>query len=93
MEIALSALSSVLPYILSSLAVVAGYFWIKNKGVQQEREKNQMAQAEAQRRVAERITQAVTQDAAIDQKVVKQIEEVVKSNTPTQPDRPDRFRF
>lgn len=89
----LTLVSAFFPYILGAIGVISAYFFVKNKGVKQEREKQDLAKAEAVARVTVRLAEAVGQDAAIDTKTTQQIEEVKKHTTPTQPDRPDRFRF
>lgn len=84
----LSLLSPLLPYILGAIAVVVGYFTIRQKGVKAERQRQEAAQAKVQVEVQK----AVSKDAVIDQKVEQKIEAIKESHNP-EPPAGDVFKF
>jgi len=76
------------------IAILAVYFGIKNRGVKQERERQEVAKAKEVAKTQEKVQEAISQDSLIDQKVaneIKRIEQEVRE-VPT-PSQPDRFRF
>ena len=94
----LSALGPLIGPILAVLAILiaatAAYFGIKQKGVQQERVKQQAAQAKAVQQVQQKVQVAASKDVEIDQKVQNEIskadEKVMVVDVPS---NPDKFRF
>lgn len=85
---ALSLLSPLLPYIAGLIAVVLGYFTIRQRGVVAERQKQQAAQAKVQAAVVK----AESKDTAVDQKVEAKIESIKESHRP-EPTSGDVFKF
>ena len=94
---AIDLLVKVLPYILGALALIGAYFGIKQKGVQQERAKQQAAQAKAVAQVQQQVQVAVSKDQQIDKKVqneVAKIEEAKPAPAPIGSLKPgDEFKF
>jgi hypothetical protein len=87
-------LSPILPYLLSCLAVIAGYLFIKQKGVSPERERQEAEQAEARAKLERQVSEAVSKDAEIDNQTAAKIEEVKQAHTvPPADSSGDRFKF
>jgi hypothetical protein len=93
MAFILSLLSSVLPYLLGIAALVASYFFVKNKGVQQERQKQEEAKQQAIAKVTEKVTEAVIKDTSVDKSIGEKIEEIKQAHKVEPPSQPDKFRF
>ena len=76
------------------IAAVAAYFGIKQKGVQQERQKQQAAQAKAVQQVQQKLQVAASKDVEIDQKVQDEISKADAAAVVVDiPSSPDKFRF
>lgn len=90
----LSIVGPMIPYILGILAVVGLYLGIKQKGVQQERVKQQEAQAKAVQQVQQKVQVAVAKDVDIDKQVQDDIKvrEKATSEIPVA-SAPDKFKF
>lgn len=84
----LSLLSPLLPYIAGFIAIVIGYFTIRQRGVNAERKKQEVAQAKVQAKVQV----AVSKDSVVDQKVEQKIEAIKESHNP-EPTSGDQFKF
>lgn len=84
----LSLLGPLLPYIAGFLAIIVGYFTIRQRGVVAERQKQEKAQAKVQ----EAVVVAQSKDVTVDQKVEKKIEAIKEAHTP-EPTAPDVFKF
>lgn len=76
------------PYVIAGLGLVALYFGIKRKGVQEERDKARAEKA----RVEARLRDTAAKDAEIDEKVKGQIDEIHKTETSI-PQPGDIFKF
>ena len=74
----LSILGPLLPYLAGLLAVIAGYFAIKHRGVTQEKAREAAAVAKVQAKVEV----AKSKDAAIDAKVEEKIEAIKEAHKP-----------
>mgnify|MGYP001576460530 FL=1 len=85
---ALSFLAPLLPYIAGLIAMVIGYFTIRQRGVVAARQRQEKAQVKVQQAVVK----AQSKDAAIDEKVEKKIEEIRETH-PVEPVSGDRFKF
>jgi len=88
----LSIIGPLLPYLLAGIGALAGFLAIRHSGVKAERDRQEKAQAEVQKKVEANVQKAVTQDAVIDAKVEKQIEDI-KAEAAPKPTPPDTFRF
>ena len=84
----LSLLSPLLPYLAGLIAIVIGYFTIKQKGVVAERQRQEKAQAKVQAAVVK----AQSKDAVVDQKVEQKIEQIKEKHV-EEPTAPDVFKF
>lgn len=93
-EIILTLLLKVLPYIAGLIAIVSGYFFIKHKGVVQEREKQQVVKAKEVAKAQAEVQKAVSKDIEIDQKVANEIKKIdAEVEQPPVASAPDKFRF
>lgn len=84
----------------AGIAVVAGlllaYLGIKRKGVREERQRQAVAQAEAQREVDDRLRGAREGDAAVDARTRQEVDEARRQGVPPtgpQPKTGDKFHF
>lgn len=84
----LSLLSPLLPYIAGFIAVIIGYFTIRQRGVVAERQRQEKAQAKVQ----EAVVKAESKDVQIEKKVEAQIESIPEKVAP-KPDSGDQFHF
>lgn len=93
--ILLSLLAKFLPYIIGIVAVVGVYFGIKRKGANEMKEKMVKAQEKAVAKQQEKVQEAVSQDGSVDQKVMKQVDAIRKTETnPPDTYKPgDIFKF
>lgn len=74
----LSIIGPLIPYIIGAVAVIALYFGIKEKGVQEQKAREVNAQAKAVEQVKKQVAVAVAKDDAIDTKAQEAKDEVVK---------------
>lgn len=89
----LSILGPLVPYILGIFGIVVAYFTVKQRGVTQERQRQEAVQQKAQAEVVQRVQVAQSKDAAIDAKVEAKVEEITKAEEPAAPSAPGKFRF
>lgn len=75
-EFLLPLLLKALPFLAVGAAALFAYFHVKQKGAAQERAKWEEAQAEAKAKRVEQVQEAVSKDAAIDEKVRGQVEAI-----------------
>ena len=92
--VALSILTTVLPYLLGILAVVGIYLGVKQKGVQQERARQVKQQEKLTAQVQKKIEVAQSKDTEIDNKATEAKDEVVKNvEKPNTGDLPPGSQF
>ena len=90
----LSIIGPMIPYILGILAVIGIYLGVKQKGVQQERQRQQVIQQKAQAQVQKKIEVAQSKDIEIDNKATEAKDEVVKNvEKPSTGDLPPGSQF
>lgn len=89
----LSIIGPLIPYILGIFGIVVAYFTVKQKGVTQERQRQEVAQQKAQAAVTQKVEAAKSKDAAIDAKVEAKVEDLTKAEEPVAPPAPGKFRF
>lgn len=89
----LGIIGPLLPYILGFVGVVIAYFGIKQKGVVQERQRQEAVQQKAQTEVMKKVEAAKAQDVVIDAKVEAKIADIEKAAEPVAPSAPGKFRF
>lgn len=92
MPFALSFLAPFLPYIIAGLGAVIAYFGIKHKGKVQAQEEFQHQLVQAEQKLQEKIIEATSQDAKIDQKVQDEKHEIRQEHV-VKPDATGTFRF
>jgi molybdopterin synthase catalytic subunit len=88
----LSLLAPLLPWLFGALAVLIGYFTIRQRGVAVERAKWEKAEVKAEEKLKENVKKAESKDEAIDAAVEAKIEEIKEQNTPPAPSG-DIFKF
>ncbi len=98
MEILIGLGLKLLPFLAVLGAVIWGYFQIKSKGAEAEREKWEKAQAEERETVRRQLDEAIRGDAEIDRGVYEKLDQIKSKevadrerNSATDPD--SRFRF
>jgi Flp pilus assembly protein TadB len=80
--------------LVALIAILAIYFGIKNKGVKEERERQETVKAKEVAQTQEKVQEAISQDSLIDKKVTNEIEKIRQEvGTTIAPSRPDKFRF
>lgn len=89
----LSLVAPLLPYLMAILGAVAGYFYIKRKGVSEERARQETAKSEAVEKFRKKVEVAVSKDQTVEAKVEAKIEEIKDASAPVAPSNPNKFRF
>jgi len=89
----LGILGPLIPYIMGAIGIVVAYFTVKQRGVVQERQRQEVVQQKAQAAVVKKVEAAKAQDAVIDAKVEAKIEDLTKAEEPVAPSAPGKFRF
>jgi hypothetical protein len=87
-------LAPLIPYVLGILAVIGIYLGVKQKGVQQERQRQVKVQQKADAAVKQKIDVAQAKDVDIDTKAQEAKDEVVKDTPVVDVLKPgDPFKF
>ena len=89
----LGILGPLLPYIMGAIGIVVAYFTVKQRGVAQERQRQEVVQQKAQAAVVKKVEAAKAQDAVIDAKVEAKIEDITKAAEQDTSSAPGKFRF
>lgn len=92
MEILISLLFKLAPYIIMLLGAVGLYFGVKRKGVKEERERQEVKRIEAVKQTVAKVEKAVAKDEAVDAKVAEEVKKIETEHT-IKPDIDGKFRF
>ena len=93
MEMLVSLLGTVLPYIVGLIGIIAVYLGIKHKGVTEERTRQEEKHFQEVAKVQNQVQKAASQDIQIDKKVENEIKKVDEVAAPQPASSPDKFRF